>query len=80
MPPYLAPFAPPQSAGIGFSITSFVLAAIAVLVLPIVFGVAAIVFGAVARKRGERRGQLAFKLAVIATIVGTIFGVLVRLL
>ena len=84
-PPYGAPYpyqqyVPPQSASIGFSVTAFVLAGIAVFFVPIVFGVAAIVFGSLARKRGERLGPLALKLAIIGTLVGFFFGALVRIL
>lgn len=56
------------------------LAAVAVLFVPVVFGVAAIIFGSVARRRGERLGQLALKLAVIGTAVGVLLGALLRLL
>ena len=80
-PPYLVggqfPAAPAERVGSGFSIAAFVLAAIAVLVLPVVFGLLAIIFGAVAMRRGEPRGRLALILAVAGTVVGFALGVLV---
>ncbi len=78
-PPFYGPNASP-AAGNGFSITSFVLAAIAVFIVPIVFGVGAIIFAGVARRRRERFAPLALKLAVIGTLVGFLFGALVRIL
>jgi hypothetical protein len=67
------PYAPQQSANQGFSITAYVLAAIAVFLVPIVFGLAAILFAAAARRRGERNAQLAMKLAVAGTLLGFFF-------
>jgi hypothetical protein len=67
------PYAAQPSAGQGYSITSFVLAAIAVFFVPLVFGVGAIVFAAVARRRNEQHGRLAMKLAVLGTALGLLF-------
>jgi hypothetical protein len=75
-PPY--PYAAPQSSGQGFSITAFVFAAIAVFFVPIVFGLAAIAFAAVARRRGEQHAALAMKLAGAGMLLGIFFGYLVR--
>jgi hypothetical protein len=74
-PPYYGPnpYAAQPSAGQGFSITAFVLAAIAVFFVPIVFGLGAIVFAAAARRRNEQYGQLAMKLAVLGTALGLLF-------
>lgn len=79
-PPYYAanPYAPRQSAAQGFSITAFVLAAIAVFFIPIVFGLAAIVFAAAARRRGERYAQLAMRLAAAGLLLGIFFGYVFR--
>ena len=77
--PFYNPYAAaPETTSIAFSVTAFVLAGIAVLFVPILFGIVAIVFGLLARRRGERLGQLALRLASIATLVGLLFGVLVR--
>jgi len=59
------------------SIITFVLSAVAVLFLPIVFGLAGIVTGIVAVVRKERLGKIALVVAVIATIVGFALGALV---
>ena len=85
--PYGMPAAPPfygpevsVAAGNGFSITAFVLAAIAVFIVPIAFGVGAIIFASVARRRHERLAPLALKLAVAGTLIGFLFGALVRII
>jgi hypothetical protein len=57
--------------GRGFTIAAFVCAAIAVLILPPVFGIAGIVLGAVGRSKGDR--ELG-KWAIIASIAGMILG------
>ncbi|VTR75448.1 hypothetical protein [Cellulomonas hominis] len=59
------------------SIITFVLSAIAVLFLPIVFGLAGIVTGIFAVVRKERLGKIALIVAVVATIVGFALGALV---
>lgn len=59
------------------SIITFVLSAIAVLFLPIVFGLAGIVTGIFAVVRKERLGKIALVVAVIATVVGFALGALV---
>jgi hypothetical protein len=85
--PYGVPGAPPfyptgdrRVAGNGFSITAFVLAAIAIFIVPIAFGVGAIIFASVARRRREPYAPLALKLAVIGTLLGFLFGALVRII
>jgi hypothetical protein len=82
-PPYYGPnpyAQTQQSAGQGFSITAFVLAAIAVFFVPVVFGLGAIIFASVARRRGEQHAQLAMRLAVAGTLLGFFFGYLIRFL
>ena len=81
-PPYLVgnqyPYAPAEPAtGNGFSIAAFVLAAIAVLFLPIVFGLLAVVFGAIAWRRGEPHGKLALILGVVGTVAGFALGAVI---
>ena len=82
-PPYVVgssfPHAQAKPVGNGFSIAAFVLAAIAVLILPVVFGLLAITFGGVAQRRGEPRGRLALVLGIAGTVVGFAFGVIARL-
>ncbi|MBT0770232.1 hypothetical protein KIH74_14925 [Kineosporia sp. J2-2] len=59
------------------SIVSFALSALAVAILPIVFGVAAIICGGVAVSRRERLGKTALAVSVVATILGFALGYLV---
>ncbi len=60
------------------SIVSFVLSALAVFLLPIIFfGVAAIICGGVAVSRKERLGVTALTVSVVATILGFALGYLV---
>ncbi|GLY33943.1 hypothetical protein Kisp02_73080 [Kineosporia sp. NBRC 101731] len=59
------------------SIVSFVLSALAVFILPIVFGVAAIICGGVAVSRKERLGKIALAVSIVATILGFALGYLV---
>jgi len=56
------------------SIVSFVLSAIAVFFIPILFGGAAIVTAAVAMSKNERLGKVALVVAIVATIVGFVLG------
>lgn len=84
-PPAAPPAGPagygaPAPAGTGtpvLSIITFVLSAIAILFLPIVFGLAGIVTGIVAVVRKERLGKIALIVAVVATVVGFALGALV---
>ena len=81
-PPYLVgnqyPYAPAEPVrGNGFSIAAFVLAAIAVLFLPIVFGLLAVVLGAIALRRGEPHGRLALILGVAGTVAGFALGAVI---
>jgi Na+/H+-dicarboxylate symporter len=59
------------------SIVSFVLSALAVVILPIVFGVLAIICGGVAVSRKERLGKTALAVSIVATILGFALGYLV---
>lgn len=59
------------------SIVSFVLSAVAVFFLPIVFGVAAIICGGVAVSRKERLGKIALGVSIAATLLGFALGALV---
>ena len=70
---------PPQQPPNRLSIVAFVLAAIALIILPIVFGVAGIACGAVALKRGERLGKPSLIVAIAATALSMIGGIFLRL-
>ena len=59
------------------SIIAMVLGAIAVLVLPIVFGLAAIVLAAVAISKKEPLAKTAMIVAVAGTVLGFVVGALV---
>jgi hypothetical protein len=52
------------------------LAGFAVFVAPLVVGPAAMVLGAVAYFRGERRGRWVVALAVLCTVLGLLVGLL----
>ncbi len=58
-------------------IVSFVLSAVAVFFLPIVFGIAAIVLAAIALSRRERLAKVALVVAILATVIGMVLGALV---
>ena len=58
-------------------IVSFVLSAVALFVLPIVFGVAAIVCAAIALSRRQRLAKAALVVAIIATVLGMVLGAIV---
>jgi SNF family Na+-dependent transporter len=58
-------------------IISFVLSAVALFFLPIVFGVAAIVLAAIALARKERLAKIALVVAILATVIGMVLGALV---
>jgi hypothetical protein len=57
-----------------------VLAAIAVLFVPIVFGGAAIAMAAVAKKRGAPLASIALPVAIGCTVAGVGFGIIVGVL
>jgi hypothetical protein len=58
-------------------IISFVLSAVALFFLPIVFGIAAIVLAAIALSRRERLAKVALAVAILATVIGMALGFLV---
>lgn len=68
---------PPKSGSNLLSIISFVLAAIAVVFIPILFGGAAIITAAVGITRKERLSKIALIVAIVATIAGFVLGALV---
>jgi len=72
-PPYPRPTA--QSVPV-LSIIGFVCAAIALLIIPILFGLAGIVLGIVGHSRGEALGKWAAITSAIAMILGMVLGYL----
>ena len=77
---YGAPDAGPGGATSGsntLSIVAIVLGIVAVFLLPILFGIAAIVCAAVAKSRKERLANVALAVAIIGTIAGFALGALV---
>lgn len=56
------------------SIISFVPAAIAVFLVPILFGGVAIALAGIAVSRRERLGKVALVVAIVATVVGFVLG------
>ncbi|MEV4396811.1 hypothetical protein [Nonomuraea sp. NPDC049607] len=74
-PPYGRPPQPRQGAQI-LSIIGFVSAAVAVLFIPILFGLAGIVLGIVGHTRGEPLGKWAAIAAAACMIVGMVLGAL----
>jgi hypothetical protein len=69
-----------RTVGNGFSITAIVLGCIALLIVPIITGPAAIVFGGVAKSRGESRSTLALVIAIAGTVIGMIVGAIIGVL
>ena len=61
------------------SIIAFVLAGVALFILPVVFGVAGIAVGAAAKRRDERLGRAAMIVAIVATLLSMIVGAVVRM-
>ncbi|MBW8173084.1 hypothetical protein K0651_08495 [Ornithinimicrobium sp. Arc0846-15] len=68
---------PSKSGSNLLSIISFVLAAVAVVFIPILFGGAAIITAAVGITRKERLSKIALIVAIVATIAGFVLGALV---
>ncbi|MET3962339.1 glycopeptide antibiotics resistance protein [Marmoricola sp. OAE513] len=60
-----------------FSILAIVFGAVAVLFIPILFGIAAIVLAAIALNKGEPLAKIAMTVAVIGTIAGFVLGAVV---
>ena len=58
-------------------IVSFVLSAIAIFFVPIVFGGAAIVLAAIALSKHQRLAKAALIVAIVATVLGMVLGAIV---
>lgn len=65
----------PDTAARVCTVLALVFSAVAILFLPIVFGLAAIVLAAVGLSRGDRvLGRIALPVAIVATVVGFLLG------
>ena len=76
-PAYQAPPGPDASAGRGFTIGAFVCAAIALFILPPVFGIAGIILGSVGRSKGDPLGRTAMIVSGVCLVLGMIIGIIV---
>ncbi|WP_249999888.1 hypothetical protein [Actinoplanes sp. M2I2] len=78
-PPYPnSPYPAPARAANTFSIIAFVLAGLAVLILPIVLSPLAAILAFVGIRRHERLGRLALILAVVGGLAGAFLGIVFR--
>ena len=68
---------PVAKQGNGFSIAAIVLGAIAVLFIPLLFGVVGLILGAVAKSRGESMAKTGMIVAGVGMAVGMVLGALV---
>jgi uncharacterized protein with PQ loop repeat len=75
-PPYMQPGQKQQSTPV-LSIIAFVCAAISLLFIPILFGLAGIVLGVVGHTRGESLGKWAAITSGVTMILGMVIGYLV---
>jgi hypothetical protein len=66
----------PPSTGNGYSTTGIVFGAIAVLLLPIIFGPVGLIFGGIAKSKGEPRANIALIVAGAGMVVGFLIGAL----
>ncbi|MET7771558.1 hypothetical protein [Nocardia sp. NPDC005366] len=78
-PPHHEPFDPaPSTPGPPMlTVIGFICAALALLLCPILFGPAGIVFGYMANNKGEKYGKWAALASAIALILGLVIGLIV---
>ena len=62
--------------GQGCALAGFILAGLAIFVFPFVLGPAAMLLGAVAELRGERRGRWVVALGALGLVLGLLLGLL----
>jgi membrane protein DedA with SNARE-associated domain len=67
----------PSSPGSTFSTVGIICGAIAILFFPFVFGPAGLIFGAVAKSKGEQKAVVALVVSGVGLVVGMIFGYIV---
>jgi hypothetical protein len=70
------PVRPPRATDQVLSITGFACAAVAVLFLPVLFGLAGVALGVAGHTRGEPLGRWAAICAGAATFLGTVSSIL----
>ena len=75
MPQFMAPA--PSTPGNGLSTAGIILGVIAFLFLPIVFGPAGLICGAIAKSKGEPKAVVAMIVSGAGLVLGMILGVLV---
>jgi len=68
---------PTRNAGNGYSTASVILGSIALFLLPIILGPAAIICGTIATSRGEFKAKFAIGFSIGALIIGTVINFLV---
>jgi hypothetical protein len=68
----------PADPGIGFSIAGIVLGAVAFLICPPLFGGVGLVFGFVARSKGERLANAAIIVAALGLVIGMILSLAIN--
>ena len=76
-PPPMFSAPQPSSPGSTFSTVGIICGAIAFLFFPIVFGPAGLIFGAVAKSKGEQKAVVALVVSGVGLVVGMIFGYIV---
>ncbi|MGE3287903.1 MAG: hypothetical protein AB7J32_17660 [Pseudonocardia sp.] len=74
---YVAPPAAPAAAGNTLSIVSIVLGAVALIILPPVFGIAGIVCATVGIKKGERLAKVGLWVSIAGLVLGLVLGFVV---
>ena len=67
----------PSSPGSTFSTVGIICGAIAFLILPIVFGPAGLIFGAVAKSKGEEKATVALVVSGLGLVIGMFLGFIV---
>ena len=75
MPTFVPPS--PSTPGNGLSTVGIILGALAFIILPIVFGPAGLICGAIAKSKGESRAVVAMAVSGAGLVVGMILGALV---
>ncbi|MEV6630055.1 hypothetical protein AB0M54_04795 [Actinoplanes sp. NPDC051470] len=76
--PYNAYFAPQADVGNGFSIAGIVLGVIALVVCPLLFGLAGVAMAQRAHRRGESLSKVSFGVAIGGLVVGIIGTIVLR--
>lgn len=59
------------------SIIAIVLGGLSFIILPIIFGPAAIILAVVAKKKGEKLGTVALTVGILGTVLGMVIGAII---